>query len=188
MNMRHVHFIGIGGIGISALAYLALAEGQKVTGSDCLRSVLIEDLEANGAYVFDGHSEKNLSNAVDKVIYTEAIDRSANPEYLKAKALGIPVMSYFEALGELSRLKKTVLVAGTHGKTTTSAMLGTALRKAGEDPTIIVGSKVPEFDYRNLYIGKNDWLVAEACEYRRSFLNRQPFGMILLNCEVDHLD
>lgn len=188
MNMRHVHFIGIGGIGISALAYLALAEGQRVTGSDCSRSVLIEDLEANGAYIVDGHSEKNVSNDVDKVIYSEAIDRSANPEYLKAKELGIPTMSYFEALGELSRRKKTVLVAGTHGKTTTTAMLGAALRKAGKDPTIIVGSKVPEFGYRNLYIGKDDWLVAEACEYRRSFLNLQPFGMVLLNCEVDHLD
>jgi UDP-N-acetylmuramate--alanine ligase len=185
---KKIHFIGIGGIGISALAYLALAEGKMVTGSDSGATALTNDLIENGAHVSIGHDSQNVNEDTELVIYTEAIDTETNPEYKKAKDMRIPVLSYFEALGQVSRTKKTIAVVGTHGKTTTTAMLGLALIKADLDPTVIVGSKVKEFGGRNIYIGKGDLFVVEGCEYRRSFLSLEPFGVIFLNCEAEHLD
>ena len=187
-NYKKIHFIGIGGIGISALAYLSLAEGKHVTGSDIMNSDLIDDLRYTGAHISIGHDGMNVTEETELVVYTEAIDHKNNPEYKKAKEMGIPVLSYFQALGQISRTKKTLVVAGTHGKTTTTAMLGLALIKAGLDPTVIVGSKLKEFNQKNIYIGKGDLFVVEGCEYRRSFLSLDPFGVILLNCEVEHLD
>lgn len=187
-NLRHVHFIGIGGSGISALAYLALAHGLKVSGSDASQNPTIANLIKVGADIHIGHHKKNLNELCELVIYTEAIDRKRNPEYLEAERRGIPALSYFQALGRLSEKKKTIAVTGTHGKTTTTAMLGQALIEAKADPTVIVGSRVPAFDNRNLRIGHSEWLVAEACEYRRSFLNFRPFGMVLTNIELDHVD
>lgn len=185
---KKIHFIGIGGIGISALAYLALAEGKKVTGSDSGATALTDDLVESGAHISIGHSVDNVNEDTELVVYTEAIDTENNPEFKKAKEMGIPVLSYFEALGQVSRTKKTIAVVGTHGKTTTTAMLGLALVKAGLDPTVIVGSKVKEFGGRNIYIGKGDLFAVEGCEYRRSFLNLEPFGVVFLNCEAEHLD
>ena len=146
-DCRQIHFIGIGGIGISALAYLALDEGKKVTGSDIADSALIGDLRKNGAHISIGHDGKHVSEGTELVIYSEAIDLNANPEYLKAKSMGLPLLSYSQALGEISQTKKTIAVIGTHGKTTTTAMLGLALIKAGLDPTVIVGSKLKEFGW-----------------------------------------
>lgn len=185
---QHIHFIGAGGSGISALARLALAAGKPVTGSDTGESVFTRDLRKAGALIVIGHRAENLPPAADLVIYTEAIDRLTNPEYLAAVERGLKVMSYFQALGEWSAGKKTIVVTGTHGKTTTTALLGCALIRAGLSPTVIVGSEIPEFGHSNLYIGTSDWFVVEGCEYRRSFLNLHPFGMIILNCEPDHLD
>lgn len=187
-HFRKIHFIGIGGIGISSLAYMALTEGKKVTGSDSGATALTDDLIENGAHISISHSADNVNEDTELVVYTEAIDIKTNPEYKKAKDMGVPVLSYFEALGQVSRTKKTIAVVGTHGKTTTTAMLGLALIKAGLDPTVIVGSKVKEFGGRNIYIGKGDMLAVEGCEYRRSFLNLEPFGVIFLNCEAEHLD
>lgn len=187
-KVHHIHFIGIGGSGISAIAYLALEKGIKVTGSDSAKSPITDDLVKQGAHFHLGHDGKHVTDTMELVIYTEAIDKKTNPEYLAAKKLGIPVMSYFEAIGEISKRKKTIAVAGTHGKTTTTAMLGEALTAAGLDPTVIVGSRVPEFDGRNIRVGHGDIFVIESCEYRRSFLNLNPFGIVLLNCEPDHLD
>ena len=187
-DYQQIHFIGIGGIGISALAYLALNEGKNVTGSDIADSALIDDLRKNGASIHIGHDGRNLPENTELVIFSEAIDQKTNTEYLKAKSMGLPLLSYFQALGELSKTKKTIAVIGTHGKTTTTAMLGLALIRAGLDPTVIVGSKLKEFSYKNIYIGKGDLLVVEACEYRRSFLHLDLFGAILLNCEAEHLD
>ena len=185
---KSIHFIGIGGIGISALAYLALAEGKHVTGSDVASSDLIDDLQHNGAHISIGHDGGNVTEETELVVYTEAIDHENNPEYKKAKEMGISVLSYFQALGQISRTKKTLAVVGTHGKTTTTAMLGLTLIQAGLDPTVIVGSKLKEFGQKNMYIGKGDLFVVEGCEYRRSFLSLEPFGVVLLNCEAEHLD
>jgi len=187
-TLHHIHFIGIGGSGISAIAYLALEKGIKVTGSDTVQSPVTDDLVKSGAHFYFGHDGKHVTDTMELVVYTEAIDKKTNPEYLAAKKMDIPVMSYFEAIGEISKHKKTIAVAGTHGKTTTTAMLGEALVGARQDPTVIVGSRVPEFGGRNISVGHGDIFVIESCEYRRSFLNLRPFGVVLLNCEPDHLD
>jgi UDP-N-acetylmuramate--alanine ligase len=188
LNFDRIHFIGIGGIGISALAHWALQEGKQVTGSDVSDSALIQDLKRRGAKITLGHWAENLKDDTELAVFTEAIDPKTNPEYARAKELGIPTMSYFQALGELANGHKVVAVTGTKGKTTTTAMLGLALIAAGLDPTVIVGSKVREFGNTNFRMGKSDLFVVEACEYRRSFLNLEPFGMVLLNCQPDHLD
>lgn len=186
-QFKKIHFIGIGGIGISALVYLSLAEGKVVTGSDTVDSTLINSLKEKGAHITIGHDAGNVSDDVELAIYTEAID-SENPELKRAKEMGIPAISYFKALGQISRTKKTIAVVGTHGKTTVTAMLGLSLIESGLDPTVIVGSKLKEFGNRNIYIGKEDLMVVEGCEYRRSFLSLIPFGVVFLNCEAEHLD
>ncbi len=188
LDKKHIHFIGVGGIGISALAYLALESGKTVHGSDSNTSAITDDLKANGAEIFVGHSRDNVSNKCDLVIYTEAIDKATNEEYLKAEELGIPTLSYFQALGQLTHTKKAIVVTGTHGKTTTTAMLGQALVEDDLDPTVIVGTKVRAFNNRNIRIGKDDLMVVEGCEYRRSFLSLHPFGVVLLNIELEHVD
>lgn len=172
-SFRHIHFIGMKGSGVSALVHLAKAHGIKVSGSDAS----------------DGpHKKENLPELAELVIYSEAINRNSNPEYQEARRRKIPTMSYFEVLGKLSEHRKTIVVTGTHGKTTTTAMLGQALAEAGMDPTVILGSRVPSFDNHNIRIGHSQWLVAEGCEYRRSFLSFKPFGVVLLNCELEHVD
>jgi len=145
-------------------------------------------LQAAGASIFIGHAAGQLPKDADQVIYSEAISKSENPEYLAAQEKGLTCLSYFQALGQLSEEKKTIVVTGTHGKTTTTAMLGQALAEAGEDPTVIVGSRVPAFGGKNIRIGQSGTLVAEGCEYRRSFLSFRPFGVIMLNCELEHVD
>ena len=176
-NYRHLHFIGIGGSGISALAHLALAHGLKVSGSDLGANPTTDDLKKAGALILIGHHQQHLHELCELVIYSEAIDRNNNPEFLEARKRGLPCLSYFQALGQLTAHKKTLIVTGTHGKTTTTAMLGQALLHAGQDPTVIVGSRVPAFENRNIHIGHSQLLVAEGCEYRRSFLNFQPHGV-----------
>lgn len=187
-NFRHLHFIGIGGSGISALAYQALAHGLKVSGSDMGENPTTEALKKAGATIYSGHKAEHLDENCELLLYSEAISRSENPEFLEAERRGIRTMSYFEALGEMSAKRKTIVVTGTHGKTTTTAMLGLALIGAGEDPTVIVGSRVPAFEHRNIHSGHSQWLVAEGCEYRRSFLSFKPFGVVMLNCELEHVD
>jgi UDP-N-acetylmuramate--alanine ligase len=185
---KSIHFIGIGGSGISALATLAQSKGCQVSGSDLSENPTTQHLKKDGILIHIGHQASNLDEKTDLVVYSGAIDKEKNPEYQEALERKTSTLSYFEALGRISKSKKTIAVTGTHGKTTTTAMLGQALIAAGLDPTVIVGSQVPAFDNRNIHIGKSDWLVVEACEYKRSFLNLHPFGMILLNCEVEHLD
>lgn len=196
MNGQRVHFIGIGGSGISALALLYLSQGKRVTGSDVAESGFTREVREAGGTVTLGHRGENVPEGADGVVFSEAIDKTTNPEYLAAQRRGIKTLSYFEALGEFSKTKKTIVVTGTHGKTTTTAMLGEAMIAAGLDPTVVVGTRVPAFGNRNLYIGKGNhrqggadgWLVVEGCEYRRSFLNLHPFGVVMLNCETEHLD
>lgn len=195
-SSKHIHFIGIGGIGISALAFLSLSRGKTVTGSDGTPSALLDDLIKEGAKIFIGHDAAHINEQTDFVIFTEAINKETNPEYLEARRRTIPMMSYFQAIGELSKNYKTIAVAGTHGKTTTTTMLGLAMIEAGLDPLVIVGTKVPQFNNRNIRIPErkqseaigNNWLIVEACEYRRSFLSINPFGLVLTNCEAEHLD
>lgn len=185
---RHIHFIGIGGSGISSLAYLAIANGIKISGSDSAESPITDALKKEGIDVIIGHKKENLHELAELVVFTEAINQEANPEYLTAKERGIPMLNYFEAIGEISKHKKTVAVIGTHGKTTVTAMLGEALGKAGLDPMVILGAQVKAFDNKNIRIGHSEWFVVEGCEYRRSFMSLDPFGAILISCEAEHLD
>lgn len=185
---KKVHFVGIGGIGVSALAKLLARGGAEVSGSDLAASSITRDLEFAGQPVFIGHAAENVPTDCELLIYSPAVPES-NPERGIARARGIPEMSYPEALGELSKEFRTIAVAGTNGKSTTAAMLGLILEEAGFDPTVIVGTKVPSFKHGNLRIGKTDaWLVVEACEYREHFLHLSPEFAIITNVEAEHLD
>jgi len=187
-SSNKIYFIGIGGIGASALAKYYLKKGYQVSGSDLVPSEITKALLKLGAKVFSGsHKAKNLSKNTDLVIYSPAV-QSKNPELKKAKKLGIKCQSYPEALGELTKKYFTIAVSGTHGKSTTTAMIGLLLTKAGLDPTVIVGTKLKEFGDSNCRIGKSEYLVIEADEHFASFLNYWPKIIVLTNLEADHLD
>ena len=183
----HIHFVGIGGIGMSALARLYRARGEEVTGSDALDSPLLEALRDEGMGVFVGHSAFQVSTDVEVVIYSEAISLD-NPELESARERGIPMKTYFEALGEITEEFKTIAVAGTHGKTTTTALIARLLMQSYRDPTVVIGTQMHELEGKNMRLGGGDWMVVEACEYRRSFLHLAPTMVVLTNIELDHLD
>lgn len=183
-----IHFVGIGGIGVSALAQYYLSKGHIVSGSDLVSSEVTDFLKEKGAKILLGpHSENNLSNDTDLVVFSPAI-RPENLEYKKAKDLKIRLQSYPTALGELTREYFTIAVSGTHGKSTTTAMLALVLSKAGLDPTVIVGTKLKEFGNTNFKEGKSKILVIEADEHFASFLNYWPRIIVLTNIEKEHLD
>ncbi len=185
-EINKIHFIGIGGIGISAIARLFLLQGKTVIGSDLNRSLVTDELEKFGAKIYFGHNKNNLGADSDLVVYTIAIS-DKNPELIKAKKLKISVLSYPEILGQISKNFYTIAVSGTHGKTTTTAMVGKILSDTSFDPTVIVGSFLKNGS-GNLIVGKSNFLVVEACEYRRSFLNLSPNILIITNIDNDHLD
>lgn len=183
-----IHFIGIGGIGVSALARYYLEKGNSVSGSDLNSSENTRFLKEKGINVFLGaHKTSNVSEDVDLVIYSPAV-KEDNPELKKAKELKIKTKSYPEALGELTEEYFTIAVSGTHGKSTTCCMIGKILIEAGWDPTVIVGTKLKEFENSNCRVGKSKYLVIEADEHFASFLNYKPDVLVLTNIEEDHLD
>lgn len=191
-QIKKIFFVGIGGIGVSALAKLfsaqgGPAEGWKIAGSDKYSSEITDDLKRQGIRVYIGHKEKNLDLDTDLVIYSPAVKPEV-PERKQAARLGIKQLSYPEVLGLISKTKYTIAVSGTHGKSTTTAMLGLILAKAGFDPTVIVGSKVGPFNNSNLRIGKSKYFVVEACEWRAHMLELEPKIIILTNIDKDHLD
>ncbi len=184
---RKVFFIGIGGIGMSGLARLLKAKDYEVSGSDSTASALTEELRSEGIAVFVGHRMENLPEDADLVVYSEAIP-SENIELQEAKNREIPTLTYFEALGDLTADTHLVAIAGTHGKTTTTAMLGLILIEAGLDPTVLLGSKLKEFGNRNMRVGGSDLFIVEACEYRRNFMSLKPDLLGITNIEIDHVD
>lgn len=183
---KRIHFIGIGGIGVSAVARMFKAQGKEITGSDMYDSEIVDDLKKEGIKIFVGHDKSNIHEGVDLVIHTIAIPES-NPELTYAHEAGIKTMTYPEVLGELSKTMYTIAVSGTHGKTTTTAMIAHIFEKAGLKPTVIVGSKLLGRN-SNFIVGDEKYLVVEACEYKRSFLNLYPKALIITNIETDHLD
>jgi UDP-N-acetylmuramate--alanine ligase len=186
-NIKKIHFIGIGGIGVSAIARMFLARGVEVSGSDIDESEITRELEEKGAKIFYGeHKAENLADDVDLVVYTVAIDKD-NPEFTKAKELGIEARTYSQMLGIISEGYYTVAVSGTHGKTTTTAMLAKVAVDSDLDPTVIVGSLLKDSG-SNLIIGDSDLFIVEACEYKRSFLDLNPNILVITNIEEDHLD
>ena len=182
-----IYCSGIGGIGLSAYAALQNAFDHEVSGSDRSLTVLTEDLEAQGIEVFDGQDGSNLPEDADLFVYSEAIPKDA-PERKKASELGIRQISYFAALGELSKNHTVIAVCGTHGKSTTTAMAAQVLIDGGKDPTVVVGTKVPQLDGRNWRKGDSDIFLLEACEYRVSFLNLHPDIILMTNVDGDHFD
>ena len=185
-DYKKYHFLGIGGIGVSAIARMLFLRGKTVTGSDNSQSEITDDLEKLGIKVFIGQKAENLEKDTEVVIYSVAI-KEDNPEILEAKKRGLVCLSNPQMLGELSKERFTIAVSGTHGKTTTTAMIGHILKKAGLDPTVIVGSKILG-ENTNFLAGGSKYLVVEACEYKRSFLNLSPSILIITNIEADHLD
>lgn len=185
-----IHFIGIGGIGMSALAQLFEARGDVVSGSDRDPSPAVHTLlEEKGIKVFVGHRRENVPKDVDLVVYSDAVVPGSEGmvERDEATAQGAKERSYFEALGEVSQEYRTIAVSGTHGKTTTTGLLGKTLIDAGQDPTIVVGSLVRDFS-GNYVQGASDLLVVEACEYRGHLLQLAPEILIITNVEWDHSD
>ncbi len=185
-HVHRVHCVGIGGIGVSAVAKFLRLQGKDVSGSDTARSIVTADAERAGVRVVDPSAE-NVAPDLDLLIYTSAAPET-QVERQAAAALGIPQLGYFEFLGLLSRSRKTIAISGTNGKSTTTAMLGLILEKAGLDPTVIVGSRVPDFAYGNLRVGKSDLLVVEACEYREQFMSLWPWMVVVTKIVEDHLD
>ncbi len=193
-KIKSAHFIGIGGIGISAIARMMFMNGKEVSGSDRSSSIITDELKKIGVHVSIGHNLDNIPQNCDMVIYTIAIPED-NPELLGAKKGKILTLTYPEILGLISKDKFTIAISGTHGKTTTTAMIGKMMVDAGLDPTVIVGSlmnsstTLTTSDNRsNIIVGKSRYFVVEACEYKRSFLNLSPKIIIVTNIDDDHLD
>ncbi|MDO8574593.1 MAG: UDP-N-acetylmuramate--L-alanine ligase, partial [bacterium] len=182
------HFIGIGGIGISALARWFRAENWIVTGSDCASSMITDSLKKDGISVKIGHSRANLPRKpLNMVIYSPAIPKS-NPELVEARRRGIKPLSYPEALGCLTRVYKTIAISGTHGKSTTTGMAAIALTGKGFDPNVVVGTNLKEFGNKNFRKGSGKWLIIEADEWKASFLNYSPIITVVTCIDKDHLD
>lgn len=186
-SVRHIHFVGIGGIGMSGIAEILLSQGFSVSGSDLHRTEVTDHLASLGARICVGHSADHLGDA-EVVVYSSAVRPDANPETRAALDRKIPIIRRAEMLSEVSRLKYCLAIAGTHGKTTTTSMCGLVMMKAGMDPTVIVGGKLKGLGGSNARLGHGDWIVLEADEYDRSFLQLLPTIAIITNVEADHLD
>ncbi len=184
---KNIHFIGIGGIGTSSLAQILHERGDNISGSDLAQSQITKSLKLKGVKVYTGHSPKNIKKNIDLVIYSPAIP-VRNLELKQAKKLGLKSLSYPKALGDFAKNFYTIAVAGTHGKSTTTAMLSVIAKNARLDPTVVVGTKIKEFKNKNFLTGKSNLLIIEACEYKKSFLNFSPDLLIITNLEADHLD
>ena len=184
---RHLHMVGIGGIGMSGIAEILLLRGYKISGSDQSRSEATERLEKLGATIFYNHHPSNIDGA-DVVVYTSAVSAEENIETREALSRKIPVIKRSEMLAELMRTKFGIGIAGTHGKTTTTTMAGHVVQAGNFDPTIIVGGRVHSFDKTNAVVGKGDIIIVEADEYDRTFLRLSPSMVVITNIEAEHLD
>jgi UDP-N-acetylmuramate--alanine ligase len=182
---KRIHFIGLGGAGMSGIARIMLARGISISGSDAKDSSVLAGLRTLGAEVFIGHQAINLGNA-DVLVVSSAIDQS-NPELVAARNKGTLILARAEALALLMSESKSIAVAGTHGKTTTTSMLTVALQQAGLDPSFAIGGMINRGG-TNAHLGSGDIFVAEADESDGSFLAYKPFGAIITNVELDHVD
>lgn len=184
---RHIHMVGIGGIGMSGIAEILLIRGYIVSGSDSNVSETTERLKELGATIYPGHDASNVEGA-DVVVYTSAVKAKDNVETREAMSRQIPVIKRSEMLAELMRMKYGIGIAGTHGKTTTTTMAGHVVQDGSYDPTIIVGGRVHSFDKTNAVVGKGDIIIVEADEYDRTFLRLSPSMAVITNIEAEHLD
>lgn len=185
-TIKNVHFVGIGGIGMSGIAEILLSQGFNITGSDLNKSEITDRLESLGIKIYEGHSPDNLKDA-DVVVYSSAVSLD-NPEVKAAIERKIPVIKRSEMLAECMRMKYGIGIAGTHGKTTTTSMVGLVLTLAGIDPTIIVGGKLHSLGGTNARLGKGEYIVVEADEFDRTFLKLTPVIAAITTLEREHLD
>ncbi|HLK68199.1 MAG TPA: UDP-N-acetylmuramate--L-alanine ligase [Bryobacteraceae bacterium] len=183
---QHLHFAGIGGIGMSGIAEVLLNLGYQISGSDLKLSPITEHLAAMGARIYEGHDASNVAGARALVV-SSAVDEQ-NPEVQEARRLQIPVIPRGELLAELMRLKYGIAVAGSHGKTTTTSMTATILNYAGLDPTVVVGGRVGTMGGANARVGRSDFLVVESDESDGSFLKLAPIIAVVTNIDREHLD
>src|SRR5881398_37041 len=183
---QHLHFTGIGGIGMSGIAEVLLNLGYEISGSDMKLSPITARLTQMGARVFEGHAASNV-NGARALVVSSAVDET-NPEVQEARRLGIPVIPRGELLAELMRLKYGIAVAGSHGKTTTTSMAATILNFAGLDPTVVVGGRVGTMGGSNARIGRSDFLLVESDESDGSFLKLSPIIAVVTNVDREHLD
>jgi UDP-N-acetylmuramate--alanine ligase len=186
-SIKKLHFVGIGGIGMSGIAEILIDEGFSITGSDRSASDNTERLEALGAKISVGHAAENLDPDVDVLVYSSAVAPD-NPEVMEARRRKIPVIRRAEMLAEVMRLKYGIGIAGTHGKTTTTSMVSLILMEGGIDPTVIVGGRLHGLAGSNARLGKGEFIVVEADEFDRSFLSITPTIAVLTTLETDHLD
>lgn len=185
---KKIHFIGIGGIGVSYLAQWYLAKGWQVSGSDLVDGPILKILRRKGARIRIGRqSGRNIPQGTSRVIYTLAAQPS-NPERLEAKRRGVPQASHAEALGELVKKHYSIAIAGSHGKSTTAALAGLLLQRAELDPTVFLGTTLKEFGGTNCRIGRLPYLVFEADEWKGAFWNYRPQIAIITNIDREHLD
>jgi len=182
---RRVHFVGIGGIGMSGIAELLANLGYAVSGSDARRSAITDRLASLGVAIHEGHAAAHAADA-DVVVFSSAV-RPANPELAEARRRGIPVIPRAEMLAELMRLRFSIAVAGSHGKTTTTSMVALVLERAGLDPTAVIGGRLSAFG-SNARLGRSDYLVAEADESDRSFLMLWPSIAVITNIDHEHME
>ena len=182
---QHIHFVGIGGIGMSGIAEVLANLGYRVSGSDARLSPITERLEQLGASIFEGHRAANVADA--QVVVTSTAVRADNAEVVEAVRRQIPVIPRAEMLAELMRLKYGIAIAGSHGKTTTTSMVATVLDRAAFDPTIVVGGRVNTLG-SNAKLGRGDFMVVEADESDKSFLKLSPTIAVVTNIDLEHLD
>ncbi len=185
-NIKKVHFVGIGGIGMSGIAEILLSQGFIISGSDKSKSEVTDRLESLGIKVYEGHSAENLRD-IDVLVYSSAV-HTDNPEVQAAIERKIPVIKRSEMLAETMRMKYGIGISGTHGKTTTTSMVGLTLTEGGIDPTIIVGGKLSGLGGTNARLGKGEFIVVEADEFDRTFLKLTPTIAAITTLESEHLD
>src|ERR1700683_4413051 len=185
-SQQHLHFAGIGGIGMSGIAEVLLNLGYTISGSDLRLSPTTDRLTRLGATVHEGHNAENVEGA-KAIVVSSAVEES-NSEVQEARRLQIPVIPRGELLAELMRLKYGIAVAGSHGKTTTTSMTATILNHAGLDPTVVVGGKVGTMGGANARVGRSDFLVVESDESDGSFLKLAPILAVVTNIDREHLD
>lgn len=185
-RIKKIHFVGIGGIGMSGIAELLHHQGFKISGSDKTGTSITNRLKSIGIECFEGHSEENITDP-DLVVYTPAVSED-NPELKEAKRKSILCIRRSEMLAECMRLQQGICIAGTHGKTSTSSMIGLMLLNAGMDPSLLIGGTLKELNGSNARFGKGEFIVAEADEYDRTFLKLNPVIGVITNIEAEHLD
>ncbi|MDD3302652.1 MAG: UDP-N-acetylmuramate--L-alanine ligase [Candidatus Gracilibacteria bacterium] len=185
--MKKIYLIGIGGIGISAIARYYKKMGWKVLGSDKYGSELTDKLKSEGIDIIIGEDEKRITNYINLVVYTEAIPREQS-ELSKSLNIGIKTINYSESLGEIANEKKLIAIAGSHGKSTTSSLTAIMLKNSKLGVNAVIGTLLKEFNNKNCSYSDSDYFVIEACEYKRSFLKYTPYIGVITNIDLDHLD